>query len=143
MKRDPGCLCPKCSGTDVIRYGYRYNQSENAKISYCNDCSSKYSRRTIKNITYPPSIILNSVSTFNLGFSIDETNKIINKRYGIKVPRSTIYSWIRKYENICTFTKKVRKNYRIDPKTIIQSKKLNHIQVYNYKYHTLMCENEL
>ena len=65
-----------------------------------------------------------------------ETNKIINSRFKTHIPKSTLYSWLGRYKNICTFFP-LRKKYQIDPKDIIFSKKFHHQQVYEFKYHKL------
>jgi len=84
---------------------------------------------------------LNAISTFNLGYTLEQTKKEIARRFHIKVPTSTIHSWIREYSNVCTFVK-IRESARkmFKPEKIIISLKLNHNQVYNFKLHRAKLE---
>ncbi len=99
--------------------------------------SHPFSTKPLKRSKYPPAIILTTISTYNLGHTIQETNKIINRKYKTNIPQSTIHSWLQRYQGICTFTSNLRKRYILDPKTIIFAKKFYHQQVYEFKYHTL------
>jgi hypothetical protein len=55
----------------------------------------------------------------------------------MKIPISTLNSWLKRYSDICTFSSTLRKRFTIDPNTAIHSKKFHHQQVYEFKYHTL------
>jgi len=76
------------------------------------------------------------LSNYNIGYTLEETRKIIRKRFKVDPREPTILSWLKRYQDTCTFVN-IRKRYVLDPKTCIKSKKLHHVQVYNLKYHQL------
>ncbi len=128
--------CPYCKSKMIIKKGKRKIKQDKIQIYQCKTCKKYFSENKLKHKSYKPNIILNSITTFNLGNSIKETNKIINHRFKTKVPESTIHFWIKNYSDICTFSR-LRKKYKINPKKLIKSKKFYHQQVYEHKFHTL------
>jgi transposase-like protein len=129
----PKSACTKCgTSKQVIRYGKRKGTQQ----FFCKLCKRTFLPKPIPHISYPPKIILTAISTYNLGHNLKKTNKIINSRFKTHIPKSTLYSWLARYKDICTFTR-LRKKYQIDPKDIIFSKKFYHQQVYEFKYHKL------
>jgi transposase-like protein len=116
----------------VIRYGLRKDTQQ----FFCKSCKKTFLPKPIPHTSYPPKIILTAISTYNLGHNLKETNKIINSRFKTHLPKSTLYSWLARYKDICTFFP-LRKKYEIDPKDIIYKKKFHHQQVYEFNYHKL------
>ena len=130
--------CPYCNkSTNIIRSGTRSTQQGPKQQFYCKTCKKYFRDTKLPSQHHTPTIILNAISTYNLGYTIKQTNTIINRRFKTKIPRSTIHSWLKRYSEICTFTSKLRRHYRLDPKLLIYSKKFHHQQVYEFKYHTL------
>jgi len=137
-KTNPNMICPKCNSTKhIIRSGTRNTQQGPKQQYYCKSCKKYFRDTKLPSQHYPPTIILNAISTYNIGNNIKQTNNIINRRFRTRIPKSTIHSWIKRYSEICTFTAKLRKKYKLDPKKLIKSKKFHHQQVYEFKYHTL------
>ena len=137
-KLNPKPICPYCNQSKtVIASGTRNTKQGIKQQFYCKACNKYFRDTKLKYQHYPPAIILNTISTYNLGHSIQDTNTIINRKYKTNIPRSTIHSWLQRYSDICTFTATLRKRYTLDPKDTIYSKKFYHLQVYNFKYHKL------
>ncbi len=129
--------CPFCSGTkDIIRSGIRKGKYGATQIYYCKNCQKYFTARKIKRTHYQPKIILEAISYYNLGYTLDKTVALLRSRHKVKVPRSTIHTWITEYNDIFTFLS-LRKKYILDPSEIIQSKKFYHQQPYEFKYHRL------
>ena len=130
-------ICPNChTSSNITKMGYRITKNKKIPRYKCNNCDKTFSQRQLKYVTYPPKIIFTAISTYNLGHTKQQTAKILSRSHRIKVPISTIHSWLKRYQGICTLAN-LRQNYKIDPQTIIKSKKLHHNQVYNLKYHEL------
>jgi len=124
--------CPICNGKNVIRYGRHRNEQN----FYCKNCKKKFINSELKNKTYSPSIIINAISYYNLGNTLDETVKLINKKYKIKVSKSSVHSWIEEFSKICSY-KKIRshivQNYNGG---IIDAFSFQHCGLtYNFMYH--------
>jgi ATP-dependent exoDNAse (exonuclease V) beta subunit/transposase-like protein len=137
-KLNPKPRCTHCNQSKtVIASGIRTTIQGKKQQFYCKTCKKYFRDTKLKHQHYPPTIILNAISTYNLGHSIQDTNTIINHRYNTSIPKSTTHSWLQRYSNIFTFTNTLRKRYTLDPKDAIYSKKFYHLQVYNFKYHNL------
>jgi hypothetical protein len=133
MAHSPKPVCPYCGKSKkVIRYGLR----RRAQQFFCKYCNRSFIPKPLPRVVYPPKIILSAISTYNLGHTLKDTAKIINRRFKSHLSTSTIHSWFVRYTDICTFAS-LRKHYTIDPKDIIFSKKFYHQQVYEFKFHKL------
>ncbi len=129
--------CPNCkSNRHITRYGNRRTKAGPVKIYRCTECNKNFTTKTLKHTQYPNHIILNALSTYNLGYTQLETVNRINKRFKTKITQPSLSTWIQRYSDICTFNY-LRKKYTIDPKEIIKKKKFHHQQMYDFKYHTL------
>jgi transposase-like protein len=129
--------CPHCgSSKNVVRAGLRKTTQGQVQRYTCKSCQKSFSITPLPRTSYPPKIIFSAISTYNLGHSPTETIKITNRRFKTHIPKSTLFSWLTRYRNICTFFP-LRKKYSIDPKDIIFTKKFHHQQVYEFKYHKL------
>ena len=129
--------CPHCRKTsNVIKTGFRETRSGPNQRYRCRACRRSFTGRPVKNIMYPPEVISNAMTLYNLGYTKPEVAGILSRKYRVRVPVQTIHSWTRRYQDICTFIK-IRKKYTLDPKNTIKSKKLHHVQVYDFKFHDL------
>jgi len=119
-----------------VKIGHMSTKTEILQRYKCKACSKTFSDRPLKYVTYPPKIIFTAISTYNQGNTKRDVASILSKKHRIKVPIPTIHSWLTRYKGICTIAPLKRK-YTFNPQTIIKSKKLHHVQVYNFKYHDL------
>lgn len=134
---EPRPPCPNCrSRKQVRKAGFRRNKKEPIQRYKCRECRRFFTPKTLPRTSYSPKIILTTISTYNLGYSGEQTRRIINRRFKVQIPMSTLYFWLKRYSGICTFLP-LRRKYKIDPKDIIQSKRFHHQQVYEFKYHEL------
>ena len=136
--------CPYCDSNNIIKY----NQYKNKQIYFCKKCGKKYTYYNFKNETYKSNFLNVAISYYNLGNTVNETVKLINKNFNIKVSKSSVYLWINQYSKICNF-KKIRKdilkNYKNKPE-IIESKIFKHGgKKYNFAFHRpkleILCTN--
>ncbi len=129
--------CPNCtSNKHIIHYGKRRTKAGLVQIYRCTACRNNFTTRTLKYAQYPTHIILNAISTYNLGYTQLETINRINKRFKAKISQPALSTWLKRYSDVCTFNY-LRRKYVIDPKEIIVRRKFYHQQVYDFKYHRL------
>ena len=128
--------CTKCRSTNVIKSGIRYAKMKSVQRYLCKSCNTIFSPQPLARTAYPTHVILNAISTYNLGYTLEETRKIIRKRFKVDPREPTILSWLNRYQDTCTFVN-LRKRYFLDPQSSIKSKKFHHVQVYDLKYHQL------
>jgi transposase-like protein len=130
-------ICPNCnSKRNVIRSGIRHGKHKYTQRYQCKKCIKIFTTEPLINTHYQTPIILQALTHFNLGNTMQQTQKSIQRRYKIKIPISTLHNWTKRYEKDLSFIK-LRKQFNLNHNTIIHSKKFYHQQVYEFKYHTL------
>src|SRR4030067_3437420 len=98
-------ICPYCNSSITKKEGKRKTKRQITQKYKCLECNKHFSDKKLMRKSYPPKIILNSISHFNQGYTLKETEKLIARRFKTKVPVSTINSWTKQYSNICTYEK--------------------------------------
>jgi hypothetical protein len=117
------------------------NRFRNLQIFQCRECLHKYTAAAGKNKTYTPRVILDSVSTYNLGNSVSDTQRVIRKRLHIDIPEGTIRSWIRAHKPLTAYARLRalgQKLFKADE--MIRSYLLQHKQVYRFQVHRAKLE---
>ena len=86
--------------------------------------------------TYPLHIVLDAITLYDLGYSLDETADKIKSRFGRRAGRSTIAAWLAEHRSLTTYSRLRAEGRRLYPPTqTIRSIKLYHRQIYKYEYH--------
>src|SRR5256712_5899010 len=88
-----------------IKKGRRLNRFRVLQVFQCRECLRKFTAAAGKNKTYPPHVILEAVSTYNLGNSISDTQRTIRKRLHVDIPEGTIRSWIRAHKPLTAYAR--------------------------------------
>jgi hypothetical protein len=128
--------CPTCACKVTVKKGVRRNRLQTLQVFRCTECLHRFTGAAGKNKTYPLKIILESVSTFNLGYSLTETQRVMRRRYHREIPERTISSWLNEYRPLSTYSRlrlAGRKLFR--PETLIRSHTFHHQQVYRFQLH--------
>jgi len=129
--------CPKCSSNRSVRKaGTKKLMIETIQRYFCKKCNHRFTTRTIPRTPYSTKLILNSLTYFNLGHTLNQTQKTMSRKFKTKIPISTLNNWVKRFEPELSFIR-LRKKFTITPNEIIHSKKFHHQQVYEFKYHTL------
>ncbi len=136
MQKTTQIKCSKCGSSNAVKRGFAKNKLQSFQKYQCKDCKSIFTVQQAKGKTYPLRVIISAISTYNLGYSLEKTREIINKKYSLGISVRTINSWINEYKSICTYSKLRKQAVKLySPKTIINKLELNHIQPYTFKYH--------
>lgn len=124
--------CPNCNGKNVIRYGSQCSK----QMYYCKECKKKFMEKTLKNKSYSPQLITSAITYYNLGNTLEESIKLVNKQFKVKVSKTALHYWIKEFSDICTYKKlrsKIVKKYDGD---IIFEYGFEHSGLtYNFMYH--------
>src|SRR5216684_4374357 len=133
--------CPRCSSKFSIKKGRRKNRFRALQVFQCSECLHKFTAAAGKNKTYPPGVILETVSIYNLGNSLSDTQRAIRKRLHVDIPEGTIRSWIRAHKPLTTYARLRAPGRRLlDPEAIIRSYAMVHKQVYRFQLHKAKLE---
>jgi hypothetical protein len=137
----PNPPCPQCHSKSTIKKGRRLNRFRNLQIFQCRECLYKFTAAPGKNKTYTPRVILETVSTYNLGNSVSDTQAVIRKRLHVDTPEATIRSWMREYKPLTAYARLRALGQKLfRPDEMIRSFLLNHKQVYRFQLHRAKLE---
>jgi transposase-like protein len=133
----PNPTCPKCQCKYTVKKGKRRNRMRTLQVYECGECLYRFTAEDAgKNKTYPLKIILEAVSTFNLGYSLTETQHKLHRRFHREIPERTISSWLTEHKTLATYHRlrpTAKKLY--SPATIIRTVNLEHQQAYQFQVH--------
>lgn len=135
MPKEQSPKCPEC-GQASKKYGKRKNKLQQIQQYKCKSCGKKFTQQKLKHKTYPPKIILNAISSYNLGNNLEASAKSINSRFKTSITAKNVHLWAKEFEEQLPFSKLRKEAVKLhNPKNIIFSMKLQHIQPYTFKYH--------
>ncbi len=80
--------CPNCSSKQIKKYGTKSKKFQTLQRYFCKNCRKTFTlqQKESKNKTYPIATILNTISDYNLGNTQSEIQKIISRKFKIKIP---------------------------------------------------------
>jgi transposase-like protein len=68
--------CPNCHKTkQVVKTGTRRTREGKVQRYLCKSCNHTFTDRVISYVTYQPKIIFAAISTYNLGYTLEETEE--------------------------------------------------------------------
>ncbi|MFW6120072.1 MAG: PD-(D/E)XK nuclease family protein [Petrotogales bacterium] len=129
--------CSKCNkDKNVIKAGLRETGKGTIQRFYCKNCQAYFSNTTQPYTQYPLHVILYTIEQYNKGYPIKEAKRKTGRKYSYSPPVQTIYSWIKRYQDILTMLK-LRKKYDIHPEEVLTTHRFQHQQIYPFTYHNL------
>ena len=130
--------CPHCSSTAIARKGTRKKKIEIVQLWRCASCKHVFTPapEALRHKTYPLRFVLDAITLYNLGYTLDDTVSKVNSRYGHRIARSTIANWLAEHRALTTYDRLREEGRRLfKPSQTIRAIKLYHRQVYKFEYH--------
>jgi hypothetical protein len=130
--------CPFCNSVRVAPKGSRTKKLETVRLYRCRACGRTFTPgpRALRNKTYPPGEILEALTTYNRGHSLEDTSRRLSSRYGHTINPATISRWLAQHPGLTTYRRLRARGLKLyDPPQLIRSVKLYHRQVYEFGYH--------
>jgi hypothetical protein len=130
--------CPHCNALRLIKKGTREKKLERIPILRCLSCGRSFTvgPRPIRNKTYPVNEILEALTLYNRGYSLEETARKISSRFGRHAAPSTVARWLAEYPSFTTYTRlRARGHALYKPMQTSPTIKLYHRQVYEFGWH--------
>ena len=127
----PG-VCPHCSSHVITRKGVRKKKLEIVQLWRCGSCKRTFTPgpAVLRNKTYPIRTVLQALTLYNLGYSLNETAKRLKSKAGRAVSPTTIATWIGAHKEQTTFRRLRAEAATIyPPEQSIRSIKLYHRQI--------------
>ncbi len=139
--------CPFCNSKETQKKGKRKNKLQTLQRYKCKSCNKYFTKSTIKNLTYPSKVVLDAISFYNLGYTLNQATKQIKKKYNLTITPQTILFWLKKFKKQLPYhriRKRIKKLYK--PEDIIKRRVMrHHDQPFNFQYHKaklgLFCSN--
>lgn len=132
--------CPYCDSIDFVKRGIRQKKHEVVQLYLCRNsaCGRTFTAERVKGKRFPLNVILEGVSYYNLGLSLEQTCQILQKKFGEAAPVSTsaLGRWVEEYKPICRFER--MRPYAIKlfpPQKMIEVVSMAHRQLYRFRYH--------
>ena len=72
--------CPYCSSTDFVKRGTRLKKSGKTQLYLCRACKRTFTPVWFKGRQHSWQVILDAMSYYNLGFSLEQVCKIMNQK---------------------------------------------------------------
>ena len=137
-----GTVCPYCNSTDFVKRGVRNKKHEVVQLYLCRntECGRTFTAERVKGKRFPLNVILEGISYYNLGLSLEQTCHILEEKFkneNILAPTpATLSAWIEEYKPICRFER--MRPYAIKlfpPQKMIEVVSMAHRQLYRFRYH--------
>src|SRR3989344_7428484 len=96
--------CTYCHSKNIVKRGLRKKQFESIQLYQCNDCNRTFTPQIIKGKKYPLKTILDALSFYNTGYSLEESCNLIKEHYGIEIKKSTLADWVKEFEPLCKYS---------------------------------------
>jgi transposase-like protein len=129
--------CPHCGCKKLVRKGIRRKKLEIVQLWQCTYCRRVFTPLppAARNTTDPPRVIIDALTTYNLGYPLAETARRLRGR-GYSVSSSSLSRWIATYRSLATYERLRSRGLALFPphKTLCTIK-LYHRQVYEYAFH--------
>jgi hypothetical protein len=130
--------CPYCQSFDFVKRGIRKNKFGNAQMYLCRNpiCARTFTAKDIKGKKFPLRIIIEGMSYYNLGFTLEYSCALIKKKFGSAPDPQTLSGWIEEYKPLCRYER--LRPYAVkycNPKDTVEVVTMAHRQLYRFRYH--------
>jgi len=130
--------CPYCKSSNIVKRGIRQKKHEKVQLYICRnlECGRTFTSEDSKGRRYPIKIVIEGISYYNLGFTLEQTCKILKQKFKVAPDEQSLAKWVEQYKPLCRYERMrsyAMKMYR--PKDVIECVTLAHKQLYNFRYH--------
>jgi len=130
--------CPHCGSHVLTRRGSRKKKLEIVQLWRCASCKRTFTPgpEAIRNKTYPLRTVIDALSTYGLGYSLEDTTARVKSKSGRKIAGSTVTNWLAQHHDLMSYLRLRDKGRHLFPaEQTIRSIKLYHRQIYRYAFH--------
>ncbi len=128
--------CPYCSGKNISKRGKRQKKFEIVQLYFCKKCQKTFTPQTVKGRHYPLKVILDGLSFYNLGYTLEDTTRFLKEKYGLPVKANTIANWLENFKELCKYSRMRKFGKKLySPQQTVQGISLYHRQIYKFRIH--------
>ena len=131
-------FCPFCYSKDFVKRGVRQRKHSVAQLYLCKnpECGKTFTAEAVKGKRFPLEAVIEGMSYYNLGFTFEESCKLLENKFGLSPSPATLSEWVEEYKPLCRF-ERLRpyavKLYR--PRDMVETVTMAHRQLYRFRYH--------
>lgn len=130
--------CIFCNSLDIVKRGFRNNKFARAQLYLCRNplCGRTFTAKDIKGKKYPLKIVIECMSFYNLGFTFDESCRLVKAKFGAAPDPQTASAWYEEYKPLCRYER--LRPWAIkycNPRDTVEVVTLAHRQLYRFRYH--------
>ena len=131
-------FCPFCFSKDFVKRGVRQRKHSVAQLYLCRnpECGKTFTAEAVKGKRFPLEAVIEGMSYYNLGFTLEQSCKILGQKFGMEPAPETLSEWVEEYKPLCRF-ERLRpyavKMYK--PKDMVEVVTMAHRQLYRFRYH--------
>jgi len=138
ISQKPAEFCPYCESVDFVKRGVRKNKFGEAQMYLCRNpvCGRSFTARDIKGKKFPLRIIIDSMSYYNLGFTLEYACALVKKKFGSAPDPQTLSGWIEEYKPLCRYER--LRPWAVKycrPEETVEVVSMAHRQLYRFRYH--------
>lgn len=128
--------CAYCASSDTVKRGWREKKHEKVQLYLCRSCLRTFTPQEIKGKHYPHGVIIDAMSYYNLGFSMEQSCRIIKEKTDFDLSASTVANWVEEFKDLCRYHR--YRPYAVQmckPTDTVVSATLAHRQLYRFMFH--------
>ncbi len=132
--------CPYCNSQNFVKRGTRKKKHEVVQLYVCRaeGCGRTFTAERVKGKRYPLAVIIEGMSYYNLGCTLEQTCSLLEKKFpDIEPPTpATLSSWTEQYKPLCRYER--MRPYAVKllpPSETIEVVTMAHRQLYKFRYH--------
>ena len=128
--------CVYCASAVVVKRGFRKKKHGRVQLYLCRSCMRAFTPQSVKGKHHAAGVIINAMSYYNLGFSLEQSCKIIKQKMDVDVSPPTLANWVEEYKDLCRYHR-----YRpfavkmYSPYQVVETATLAHRQLYRFMFH--------
>lgn len=133
--------CPHCGSHRFVKRGFRKKVREKVQLYLCSDCQTTFTPHVTTGKRFPMQIVIDAVSLYNMGYSLEQSSQILLNRSGTLVPPSSLSQWLHDFDQLCRFSR--MRPYALKkfaPSDMVMTATLAHRQLYRYRFHRAKCQ---
>lgn len=133
--------CPYCFSINFVKRGFRKKKHEKVQLYLCKDCQKTFTPHMTKGKHYPLSSVLEAISLYNLGYSLEKACRIINGKNESNIMPSSLSNWLTEFSDNLPYLR--MRGYAVkkySPRDMTLYATLAHQQLFRYRFHRAKCE---
>src|SRR5205823_11822127 len=101
----PAERCPQCRSRKIAPKGRRLKKLETIRLYHCRGCGHGFAPgpSALRYKTYPVGQILEALTEYNRGHSLEEVSRRLSSRHGHSLHESTVSRWLAAHPGLTSY----------------------------------------